>query len=63
MIFIVQNPTESLKQNIRFFEEVITLDDKQEEVIVKALRLMLLVGADHETLVASNLLDILLPKE
>lgn len=37
------------------------LDKKQKDVVIKGLRLILLVGADHETMVAAKLLDQLLP--
>ncbi len=45
------------------FEDLFLFDEKEKEVIIKGLRLILLVGADQETMVASNLLDQLLPKE
>ncbi len=45
------------------FEDLFLFDEKEKEVIIKGLRLILLVGADQETVVASNLLDQLLPKE
>ena len=41
--------------------EVVFLDTKEEETIIKGLRLILLVGADHETMIAAKLLDQLLP--
>lgn len=45
------------------FEDLFLFDEKEKEVIIKGLRLILLVGADQETVIASNLLDQLLPKE
>ncbi len=45
------------------FEDLFLFDEKEKEVIIKGLRLILLVGADQETMVASQLLDQLLPKE
>jgi hypothetical protein len=42
-------------------EDAFIFNDKEKEVIIKGLRLILLVGADHETMIASKLLDILLP--
>lgn len=43
-------------------EDLFIFNDKEKEVIIKGLRLILLVGADHETMIASKLLDQLLPK-
>lgn len=43
--------------------EVIILDKKEEDAIIRGLRLLLLVGNDGEGSKAAKLLDILLPKE
>jgi hypothetical protein len=36
------------------------LSSQEEEVVVKALRMLLLVGNDRDTMTAARLLDILL---
>lgn len=45
------------------FENLFILDDERKEVIIKALRLLLLVGEDHDCMIASQLLDLFLSKE
>ena len=62
MIIIIPEPTEEFKESLKRSDDVIVVDDKQKDAIIKGLRLILLVGADHETWAATNLLDILLPK-
>ena len=63
MIIIIPEPTEEFKQNIKHFDDVILVDEKQKDAIIRGLRLLLLVGNDGESSKAATLLDILLPKE
>lgn len=42
--------------------EEVTLSAKEQDAIVRALRLLLLVGNDGESSKAAQLLDMLLPK-
>ena len=43
--------------------EEVVLTEKEQDAIVRALRLLLLVGNDGESSKAASLLDRLLPKE
>ena len=63
MIIIIPEPTETFKENLKRSDDVIVVDDKQKDTIIKGLRLVLLVGNDGESSKAAKLLDILLPKE
>lgn len=45
---------------IRIDDKKIILDDDSKDTIIKALRLLLLVGNDRETMDATNLIDILI---
>lgn len=44
-------------------EDVFVFDEEAKDVIIKALRLLILVAEDEDARIATWLLDVLLPKE